>query len=366
MNATNTCPERANAPPTPLPPTRAGRTAVRNHDTRVSRQFPPREMVGEGAVTVEAISARRSSPRRLFFRCARVVLTGALLAGAGVYARHAFLSATSEQAYINGEMTVLRAPIEGQLRLEQVQPGALIRGGATLFRIENSRFGNQEAMAQWNWLRELTGRLQAEAEEAAVHCRQQEQVYRLHEKLHEQKLISQLAFIEEETKLALAQTALTTKQAQARQAEARMREVERQVELQKEAMVQMPFDGVAWTIPASTGAQISAHEPILQVIDPRRIWVEAFFHERHAPKLRVGARVTVRALNGPETWLGRVESVRAGVGRIAFENFTAGLPGDFTRHRVAVRVAMESNNPYEASQFFGVGRSVVVGLDEHE
>ena len=232
-------------------------------------------------------------------------------------------SATSEQAYINAEMTVLRAPIEGQLRLEPVQPGARIVRGATLFRVENPRFGNQEAMAQSNWLRELTGRLQAEADEAAVRCQQQEQVYRLHEKMHEEKLISRLAFLEEETKLALARTALTNKLVQARQAEARAREVERQVELQKEAMVQMPFDGVAWTIPAKSGAQLAAHEPVLQVIDPRRIRVDAFFHEKYAPKLRVGARVTIRALDGGDHWPGRVESVRGGVGRIAFEDFAA-------------------------------------------
>ena len=302
----------------------------------------------------------------MFFRCARLVLTGALLAGVGAYARHTLTSATSEQAYINAEMTVLRAPIEGQLQWQPVQPGTTLFRGTEVFRVENPRFGNQDAMAQLNWLRELTDRLRAEADEAAVRCRQQEQVYRLEEKLHEEKLISRLAFLEEETKLALARTALTNKQAQARQADARAREVERQVELQKEAMVQMPFDGVAWTVPAKNGAQVAAHEPVLQVIDPRRIWVDAFFQEKHAPKLRVGARVTVRALDGRETWRGRVESIRGGVGRIAYENFAAGLPGDFTRRRVAVRVAMESDNPYEASQFFGVGRSVVVAVNDHE
>jgi len=94
--------------------------------------------------------------------------------------------------------------------------------------------------------------------------------------------------------------------------------------------------------------------------------VDAFFHERHAGKLRVGARVSVRALDGRETWQGRVESVRGGVGRIAYDNFAGGLPGDFTRRRLAARVAMDSANPYPANQFFGVGRSVVVTLNDHE
>src|SRR5262249_8151178 len=157
------------------------------------------------------------------------------------------------------------------------------------------------------------------------------QVYELHAKLYDQQLISKLAFLEEETKLTLARTTLTNKEAQARQAESRMREIERQVQLQKEAVVQMPFDGVAWTIPARTGSQVQADEAVLQVIDPRRVWVEAFFDERQAAKMRAGARVTIHALNGPECWRGRVESVRAGVGRIASDN-TAGLPVDFTRH----------------------------------
>ena len=366
MNTSITCPERVSPMPS-LPQTSHARVGASNRLTRTfTVSAPVKPQATMGAVAPEPEPERPSGGRRLLFRCARLVLTGAVLTGAGAYATHTWTTATSEQAYINAEMTVLRAPIEGQLRLEPVQPGTPIVRGAALFRVENPRFGNQEAMAQLNWLRELTGRLQAEADEAAVRWQQQEQVYRLHEKMHEEKLISRLAFLEEETKLALARTALTNKQVQARQAEARAREVERQVELQKEAMVQMPFDGVAWTIPAKTGAQVAAHEPVLQVIDPRRTWVDAFFHEKHAPKLRVGARVIIRALDGGDTWRGRVESVRGGVGRIAYEDFAAGFPGDFTRRRVAVRVAMESNSPYAASQFFGVGRSVAVTVNDDE
>jgi multidrug resistance efflux pump len=362
MNTTNTCPERTNLMPPTLPQTRP----TRNPTTSVSPRAASRPQAVAAAATLELNSSPSGGGRRAFFRCVRLALTGAVLAGTGTYAVHTLTSATSEEAYINSEMTVLRAPIEGQLGIEPVKAGATLSRGAVLFRIDNPRFGNQEAMAQCNWLRELTDRLRAEAEEADVRCRQQEQVYRVHETLHQEKLISNLAFMEEETKLALARTALTNKQAQARQADARLCDVERQVELQKEAIVRMPFDGVAWAIPARTGAHVAAHEPVFEVIDPQRVWVDAFFHEKHAQKLRVGARVAVRALDGRETWTGRVESVRGGVGRIAYENFGGGLPGNFTRRRMAVRIVMESNNPYEASQFFGVGRSVVVSLNDHE
>ena len=367
MTTTPNCSELLDPISPCLPVALSAAPGTRRHFTRVR---PPDETtvaeVLPDMIPPNPLPPRSPGGRQLFFRCARIAMTGAVLSGVCMYAKHTFTSATSEQAYINAEMTVLRAPIAGQLTVIPAEPGTAIALGAVLFHVANPRFGNQEAMAQLNWLRELTERLQAEAEEATVRARQQEQVYRLHEKLHTEKLISRLAFLEEETKLALTQTAQTNKQVQVRHAEKRQRELERQVELQKDATVQMPFDGVAWTIPAKTGAQVAVHEPVLQVINPRRVWVDAFFHEKHAAKLQIGAPVTIRAVDGPETWPGRVESVRAGVGRIAYENFAAGLPGDFTRRRVSVRVAMESENPYAANQFFGVGRSVVVTINGHE
>ncbi len=366
MIMTNTtCSELLSPLPAATPAALNTPPATRHHFTRVRPDdAPSRPKRVHGVVPPEAKPDRSPARRQLFFRCTRIVITGAVLAGTAVYARHTFTSAISERAYINAEMTVLRSPIAGRLTVEPSQPGAAITHGAKVFHVKNSRFGNQEAMAQLNWLRELTERLQGEVEEAAVRTRQQEQVYRLHEKLYEEKLISRLAFLEEETKLALTRAAHTTKQAQTRQAESRQKELERQVELQKDASVEMPFDGVAWAIPAKTGSEVAVHEPVAQVIDPRRVWVDAFFHEKHAAKLRVGAPVIVRSLDGPEIWRGKIESVRAGVGQIAYENFSAGSPGDFSRRRLSVRVAMEGENPYEASQFFGVGRSVVVTHQE--
>jgi multidrug resistance efflux pump len=271
---------------------------------------------------------------------------------------------TSELAYINAEMTTLRAPIEGQLQLERIQAGTLISRGTPLFRVENPRFGNQQTSAQLNWLRELAARLNAEAEEAVARCRHQEQVYALHQKLHEEKLLSRLAFLEEGTKLALARTAMTNRQGMARQAEDRMKAIESQVELESGAVVEMPFDGLAWSIPARSGAQVSARETVVEVIDPHQIRVDAFFHERHAGRLTPGAAVKVRALDGAETWKGRVESIRGGVGRIAYEGFAAAMPGESFRRRVAVRVILEASTVGEASRFFGVGRSVVVTLEQ--
>lgn len=311
-------------------------------------------------------SERAAARRRFVFRCVRLTLAGGMLLGAGTYARNTFLSLTSERAYISAELTELRAPIDGQLLLEPVRPGTQISAGTVLFRVENLRYGNAGAMSQFSWVRELAERLKVENEDAVVRYQQQERLFQIHEKLYREKLISALAFLEEETKLALARTAMTNKQAQLGQAEARCWEVERQLALQKEAVVAMPFDGTAWSIAARNGAQVSTHESVLQIIDPERIWVDAFFDERHAGKFAVSTPVVVRTADGKGTWQGRVESIRGGVGRIPSENFAAGGQGESMRRRISVRVKMDPPKLYDASQFFGVGRSVVVTLRNHE
>jgi multidrug resistance efflux pump len=138
--------------------------------------------------------------------------------------------------------------------------------------------------------------------------------------------------------------------------------VEAHLALQRKAAVAMPFDGVVWTVRGRNGVEVGAQESVAHVIDPRQLWVDAFVHEKHADKFQVGTQVVVRAVDGKETWTGHVESIRAGVGRIDPESFVAVPPGELLRRRVAVRVRLDTPPPFTASQFFGVGRSVVVSL----
>ena len=159
---------------------------------------------------------------------------------------------------------------------------------------------------------------------------------------------------------------MTNKQAQVQQAVARAREVERQAALQKEAAVTMPIDGIVWHVPQQNGGHVPPGETVMQNIDPQRIWVDALFAEKHADKLPVGTLVAIRTRDGKQSWSGRVESIRGGAGRVAQESIATAGFGEFARRRVAVRVKMESANPFDAAQFYGVGRSVIVSLNSHE
>jgi multidrug resistance efflux pump len=307
-----------------------------------------------------------SSRRRLIFRFVRRGLAGALGSSGAFYSHSTLTTATSEQAYINAEITALRAPISGELQLEALAPGRNIEAGTILFRVENPRYGNQEATSQLNWVSESADRLRAESEEASVRFRQQEEVYQLHEKLYAEKILSRLALLEEQSKLALAGAAMTNKQTLAAQAEGRSRDVKRQVDLQKAVIVKMPFDGVAWAFPAKNGAEVSTREPVVELIDPKRVWVDAFFHERHAHKIVAGTKVNIRSLDEDLLCTGTVEWIRGGVGRIAYEGTVAVGPGDYTRRRIAVRVKLDTGCPFEASNFLGIGRSVVITVVSHE
>lgn len=323
---------------------------------------PPRETESkvERPEPIPIPPARRVNGRRSAFRMARAVVIIGIVAATVQYVRTTLTTATSEHAYINAEIRPLRAPIGGQVIFERVVPGQAISAGALLFTVENARYGDNQATAQLAWARELAERLRAEQEEAEVRSAHQEEIYRANEKLHADQVISALALREEQSKLDLARTTVRSKARLAKQAEERVGEMEQQVELQKATSVTMPFDGTIWAAPTRNDAHIGAHEKVLEVLDREQVWVDAFFRERDARKLRVGTRVEIRTIDGASIGGGVVEWVRGGIGRVAYEGILAVSPVDYTRKRVAVRVQLDANGQFAASEFFGVGRSVVV------
>jgi multidrug resistance efflux pump len=75
------------------------------------------------------------------------------------------------------------------------------------------------------------------------------------------------------------------------------------------AAVRAPITGVVVAQAAEAGDLLSPGQPIVTLVDPDRVWVEANIHETRASEVQVGqsARVYVRALR--HTFPGRVERV---------------------------------------------------------
>lgn len=323
---------------------------------------PDHAVISSESVTESVSSARITRWRRAAFRGFRLLSAGGLILTAAFFGRDVFFSVESDQAYINAPILSVRAPIGGRLQLDALEPGTPITQGTTLFRVENLRFGNLETMSQLNWIRESVERLRAELAEAELRFAKQEQVFQHHDKLYQRELIPRLEHLEQENKVELCRATTTSKRDHLRSAEMRQTELERHLALQKQAEVAMPCDGVIWAVSAQDGSELAPHEAVLLALDPRRIRVDAFVHEKNAERFQVGARVSVRMVDSKETWPGRVESVRAGVGRVDHESLVAVPAGQVSRRRVAVRVKLDAPPPFAATQFYGVGRSVIVGV----
>ena len=175
-----------------------------------------------------------------------------------------------------------------------------------------------------------------------------------------EQILPRLELIEEQSKLAMAATVLTNKLVLAQKAEERLAELTQQVRLQESATVRIPFDGIAWSTLAKNSAQVALNETLIEVFHPERIWIDAFFHQRHAERLAIGSRVMVETMRGVPLGRGTIESVRGGVGRIPYDGVTAVQSAENAPNRIAVRVRLESVTQFEPSQFCGVGLNVLV------
>ena len=302
------------------------------------------------------------STRRTIFRTMRLLFAAGLLATLGHLGWRAMTVVRSDQAYINAEIVPVRAPIGGELHMAAMEPGAKIEAGTPLLRIENPQFANTPIASELNRMQEQIDSLGLEKIETEARLPKMEEIFKHAAALHQAKLMSPVQFMEEDEKLLAAQARVSKIREQVEMAEKRLVSLELQAASLQTQTVNAPFDAVVWSSQSREGALTQPHEPVLQLLDPKHVWVDAFMSERHAGKLRVGMAVTVRLLDDRRALQGRVESVRAGVGRIPFGNSTAVAPGEFAQRRIALRVRLESPNPFTAEEFYGVGRGVAIEL----
>ena len=309
-------------------------------------------------------TAKGGSTRRTFFRTFRLVLAVSLLGAIGFLGWRALTVVVSDQAYINAEIIPLRVPLAGALHMENVGPGTIVHAGTSLLQIDNPHFANTPMASELNRMQETVERLRAECEEAEARLPKLEQIYQRAATMNREKLMSQVQFMEEEVKVTTAKASVAKRREQLNLAEKRRAALEKQATAFQSMTVNAPFDGVVWAAPTQDGAFVQTHETALQLINPKHVWVDAYLPERHAGKFSVGLPVIVRLLDDQRTLQGRVESVRAGVGRVPVGNSGAVAPGEFAQRRIAIRVRLGTANPFPASEFYGVGRSVALELPQ--
>lgn len=308
----------------------------------------------------------KSGFRSSVFRILRVTLIMLALIGAATWLRRMLTSIESEQAVINAEIIQIRTPIKGQLAIGEVRQGMVLKKGAPLFKVVDVRFGDRETVAQYNALQTLVDALNAELF-GAKHQLELAQIARDRAvRLYNTGVIARAAKELDETKFEMAEKLVQAKTEQLDRAEARTKEMGEQMAMQKQSVATMPADGLIWSIAGKTGEEVNTNTLVMEVLNPANIWVEAFFAERHARELKPGLPAHIRSLDSAAAWRGRLQSIRAGVGRLAYDTTVAVPPPEMAKRQIAVRVEAEWEKPFSATEFYGVGRSVQVTFSKRK
>ncbi|WP_380179054.1 HlyD family secretion protein [Kalamiella sp. sgz302252] len=167
--------------------------------------------------------------------------------------------------------------------------------------------------------------------------------------------------------LQQAQQTLTVQLDAARQ---NLAQIDQQLARQQHADIRATLDGAIWSVNARQGSSVESNGSLIEIIDCRNSWVEAFFDESAAGQLRPGKQVNV-ALSPADSrygeWQGVIEAVRAGTGRVAVGDSVVIPPPEIARRQLPVkvvtaRIRIQRQGAMQAAGFCLAGRSVTVSL----
>jgi multidrug resistance efflux pump len=169
-----------------------------------------------------------------------------------------------------------------------------------------------------------------------------------------QELVDLRAFLHQ----TLAELAASQEEAGTLQAE---------LQQQRRARLLAPVDGAVWAIDANGGDSVGQNGAVLQIIDCRAPWVDAFLKESEVDRVQPGQKVRVKALQSGAQWTGEVDTVRSGTGRVSIGQYVVDPPPEVMRRQLPVRVAtarirIDWPQPLSPRDFCGAGASVSVHL----
>ena len=109
---------------------------------------------------------------------------------------------------------------------------------------------------------------------------------------------------------------------------------------QQNVLVLAPTAGVIWSIDSQPQEIVEANKSIIQLLNCQNLWIEAFINEADANKLVVGQEAEINLDNSSNVqWKGRVETIRAGTGRVEVGQYVVQPPPEISRRQLPVRVA---------------------------
>jgi membrane fusion protein (multidrug efflux system) len=335
---------------------------------------------------------------KLAIRLLLVLIVAAGAVGGGAYWwKTARFQESTDNAYVEGDISVISPLIEGKVATVQVGDNQAVKAGDTLVTIEDDDYRAKVAQeqasvaaaeasiattdSQITWQQTKIDQIVAQQRSAAAELTRAKTVYDRYKKLIESKVIgtqdldeataayvkAQAAVSETSAELAAEQTQLGVYQASRKEGEAKRMEAAAALQLAEinldRTQIKAPIDGVVGNRGVRVGQYVKAGTQMLSLV-PTDVHVVANFKETQLDRMRPGQQVAISVDAFPsEKLIGTVESFAPASGAefslLPEENAT----GNFTKivRRVPVRIALPEGNPLHG--LLRPGLSVVVDVD---
>ena len=209
-----------------------------------------------------------------------------------------------------------------------VREGARVKQGDVLLRLDDS-----ELRARVNLARRSLEAAQALAEQARLELELARYVAQRTERLVRDSVVSDTAAEQDRTRALTAEAARLAAEAKVREAQASIETA--QASLDK-TVIKAPFDGVVLDVTTEVGEWISPSPPgvfippVVDLIDPNTLYLEAPIDEADTARIRVGlpARITLDAFRG-QSFTGTVSYVSSFVETRQEQNRTLRVEAGF-------------------------------------
>jgi len=335
---------------------------------------------------------------KLVIRAVLVLIIAAGALGGGAYWwKTGRFQETTDNAYVEGDISVVSPLIEGRVAHVLVGDNQAVKVGDVLVTIEDDDYRAKVAQAdaslaaaqasistidsEITWQQTKIDQIVAQQRSAAAELNRAKTVYDRYKKMIVDKVIgtqeldeatasylkAQAAISETSAQLAAEQTQLGVYQASRKEAEAKQMEAAAAKKLAEidldRTVIKAPIDGVIGNRAVRVGQYVKAGSQLLSLV-PNAVHVVANFKETQLDNMRPGQQVEVSVDAFPShKLLGTVESFAPASGAefslLPEENAT----GNFTKivRRVPVRIALPADNPLHG--LLRPGLSVVVDVD---
>lgn len=106
-----------------------------------------------------------------------------------------------------------------------------------------------------------------------------------------------------------------------------------------------PAGMMVWSSVSSTGAAIRAGEPVLDLVDCRRRFVQVALPESKAESIRPGSPASVRLIGGSAWMTGEVVNITGAAGRAEAALFAANTDNPAGSREISIKVALPAQSP---------------------